>query len=1149
MRKLSSPIRDIKPNYDVVVVGSGYGGSIAASRLARAGQKVCLLERGRELQPGDFPDTPSKVWDEIQLDFPLRHFRSHTGLYDFRFNQDMHVVVGCGLGGTSLINANVVLRPKAWVLQDGAWPGAVLRDQAGLERGFSRVEDMLKPAAYPKARDFPSLPKLQALEEAHRRLGAAGSGTATFERPRIAVNFHHILNHVGVEQHACELCGDCVSGCNYGAKNTLLMNYLPDAQAHGAEIYTEVSVRHVEQRGTEWRVHYDLPDSGRPRFSAPTMVVAGRIVVLAAGSLGSTEILLRSSREGLSVSEQLGRGFSANGDMLAVGYNSGEPINGIGFGRARPEQREPVGPCITGTIDLRDTPDKGEGIILQEGSIPGALAAVIPFVLALAAALVGRAPALGLRESFKAEMRRWWRFLNGPRSGAVRNTQTLLVIGHDNGGGRLMLENDRLRLHWPDAERQPVMRRVDRLLHDTSSALYGILVRNPFKPIVVHPLGGCRMADDASAGVVSHDGRVFTGRSAHAPDEAYEGLYVCDAAVVPRALGANPLLTISALAERMCELLAMKYGWTIDYTFKHAIQRMPTPDSPRADLSFSETPRLGVQFTERMSGWISREDREDYRGAAERGQVEGKKVELTVTVMSDDLEAMLNDWRHSAPFVGTASVPWLSSRPLAVRDGTFGWFVVAPDLVETRELRYRMSLVAENGEIFRVEAFKRVTNSPLIRAWPDLTTLFLTVTVSAGPLAGRWRGVLTISLLDFFRSLRSVRGRNGRSVPDRLDASLRYLSAFASAVSVSYGRLFARAVPATPDVPPRRVSVSSTSDRPRPEHLDVRTSDRTTIRLTRYQGGARGPVVLAPGFGVTAASFVTDTVEVNLVDNLCGRGYDVWLLDYRASPALLGSGHSFTIDDIALRDYPAVVAKILEVTGRRDLQAIVHCVGSLSFFMSLLHGSLDGQVRSVVASQLAVHPITPTWNELKVALRLSTLFRLLGVKTMTTRFNPTRWSDWAIDQFLRLHPTEERCNNPVCRRILFVFGESYRHAQLNTETHDRIERWFGILNVRSMAHLSRMVRAGYAVDWDGQDVYRPHVHRLRLPISFMHGALNREFVPKSTETTFEWLRAHNPPGFYTRELFPDYGHMDCFIGKRAARDIYPWIVGQLDRYN
>src|SRR5579859_2842515 len=108
MSRLASPIESIKDYYTVVVVGSGYGGGIAASRLARARQSVCVLERGKEWQPGEYPNTTAEAVREMQFDYPDSdllhgHVGPHTGLYDFRFNQQIHVFLGCGLGGTSLV--------------------------------------------------------------------------------------------------------------------------------------------------------------------------------------------------------------------------------------------------------------------------------------------------------------------------------------------------------------------------------------------------------------------------------------------------------------------------------------------------------------------------------------------------------------------------------------------------------------------------------------------------------------------------------------------------------------------------------------------------------------------------------------------------------------------------------------------------------------------------------------------------------------------------------------------------------------------------------------------------------------------------------------------------------------------------------------
>ena len=375
MQRLSSAWTALKPQYDVIVVGSGYGGGISASRLARAGRKVCVLERGREFQPGEYPDTIAEGAHEIQIDTPLGHVGSRAGLYDFRVNPDMNAFVGCGLGGTSLVNANVALQADSRVFADPRWPAGVRADLATrIKEGYRLAEAMLRPNPYPAKN--PMLPKLAALERSALATGGR------FYRPPINVSFEDGTNHVGVEQRACALCGDCVSGCNYAAKNTVLMNYLPDAHNFGAEIFTQVAVRYVERAEGSWRVHYQLIDSGREAFDAPTLFVLADVVIIAAGTLGSTEILLRSKRRGLSLSNFVGQGFSGNGDVLAFSYNSDVAVNGVGWGQ-RP--LGPVGPCITGIIDRRDSDVLEEGFVIEEGSIPNALAPFLPAALAAAA--------------------------------------------------------------------------------------------------------------------------------------------------------------------------------------------------------------------------------------------------------------------------------------------------------------------------------------------------------------------------------------------------------------------------------------------------------------------------------------------------------------------------------------------------------------------------------------------------------------------------------------------------------------------------------------------------------------------------------------------------------------------------------------------
>jgi hypothetical protein len=564
---------------------------------------------------------------------------------------------------------------------------------------------------------------------------------------------------------------------------------------------------------------------------------------------------------------------------------------------------------------------------------------------------------------------------------------------------------------------------------------------------------------------------------------------------------------------------------------------VPAVLTPRDRLWFTERTPVGIRFTERMSGSFVP------TGAGE----ETEPFECTLTVIADDLERMLNGWSHEARLVGTAIAPSLAAGPLTVTRGRFSLFQVVPDRVETRRMRYRMTLTSQQGDVYYVCGFKEVRNSLPTHAWFDLTTLAFAIFDDAGgrPGAVRGLGVLRMSVADFLRQLSTIRARGARRFAERLDGPVRFISAFAGVVMNTYGRLLADSIIATPDPPPRppRRRGPLTPDEP----IAVTASDGFSIHLTRYPGDRNRPVILAPGLGVAASSYAADTVETNLVDYLHDRGFDVWLLDYRASPVFPPPRTPFAIDDIARRDWPAAVDAVLDRTRAGQVQILAHCVSSLALIMSLLDGRLAGKVRSVICSQVGAHPIVAPQNEVKVGIYLANVLRLFGRQQLSASFNPRTWGNWTMDQLLRLYPTRERCNNPVCRRILFIFHESFRHAQLNTATHDAMWRWYGSANLTAMKQLALMIREGRLVDAEGRDVYLPHAQtRLALPISFMHGGLNRAFLPRSTEETYGLLTFLNDPCWYRREVFAAYGHMDCFVGRQAAYDVYRWIVEQLD---
>src|SRR5688572_2105689 len=150
MSRLASSLDRLESHYDVVVVGSGYGGGVTASRLARAGKRVAVLERGREFVTGEFPARFPDLRGEMQLTAKRLRLGSPTGLYDVRLGEDMHVLVGCGLGGGSLINAGVALRPDPRVFSDPVWPEAVARDGL-LDEGYERAARWVRPATDPAA--------------------------------------------------------------------------------------------------------------------------------------------------------------------------------------------------------------------------------------------------------------------------------------------------------------------------------------------------------------------------------------------------------------------------------------------------------------------------------------------------------------------------------------------------------------------------------------------------------------------------------------------------------------------------------------------------------------------------------------------------------------------------------------------------------------------------------------------------------------------------------------------------------------------------------------------------------------------------------------------------------------------------------------
>jgi cholesterol oxidase len=576
--RLSNPIAQLSKHYQVVVVGSGYGGSILSSRLSRAGLQVCLLERGKELQPGQYPNTLQEIVAEMRLTLPDGSvYGPENGFMDWTISNNVVIWKGCGLGGGSLVNSNVSIKPDPRVYD--MWPVEFKQNPQLLEDAFNRAFEVLCPNPYPFSSTQP-LGKMMSLQKAMQGLGGK------WYPADVNVTFKDRTNVQGIFQPACKLCGDCNTGCNFGSKNTLIMNYIPDAKQHGAEIYTGIEVLFIEplNGGQQWALHCRLigDDEGNVLEDNIQFQITANIVVLAAGSLGSTEILLRSRQMGgLKTSNQLGLNFGADGDFFGLGYNTPYPVNDVGYGNNPPdvmkEKEGPVGPCICSVWDLRD-PNKPvtSGFIVEDMAIPGAFAELLSGALAFAALWFGdntdpkdkEAEALRIIQSL----------IEGPYYGATRNTLLFGGMSFDNQSGVMTLQDNRLVLNWKD----PIDKNQNAVFQQTLKAatanLQGDYIDDPFanppfpkilRPFFnkrrgsVHPLGGCCMADSAEKGVVNHKGQVYADTTGTA---VYQNLYVADGAIVPTSIGVNPLFTISALAERIAFLMAQDHGLKIDYS-------------------------------------------------------------------------------------------------------------------------------------------------------------------------------------------------------------------------------------------------------------------------------------------------------------------------------------------------------------------------------------------------------------------------------------------------------------------------------------------------------------------------------------------------------------------------------------------------------
>ncbi|SEG80309.1 cholesterol oxidase [Thermomonospora echinospora] len=780
---------------DVVVVGSGFGGSVAAYRLAEAGRSVVVLERGQAFPPGSFPRSPAEMgrafWDPRE---------GLYGMYDVWSFDGCDSVVSSGLGGGSLIYANVLLRKdERWFVHehrapDGGYePWPVSR--AELDPHYDAVERMMGASPYPLDRPaYADTPKTHAMQDAAAELGLdwflppLAISFAPYHGaepgPRLPIAEPEYGNLHGVPRRTCRLCGECDIGCNDGAKNSLDFTYLSAARHHGADLRTSHEVMRIRPRaGGGYEVDYVHHDTTAKAAEAaaeaagtPVRTIGCDRLVLAAGTYGTSYLLLRSRRELPGLGPALGTRFCGNGDLLtfllrAKDRNRVQPLNA-----AR-------GPVITSAIRLPDEVDGDplagsghRGGYIQDGGYPGFVDWLVEG--ADLGDQIGRA-ARFLWERFvdffsdapdtnlSAELSE----LIGGGALSV-SSLPLLGMGRDTPDGTLRLRKGRLEAVWTTETSEAHFERLRKTMQRIADVLGADYSDNPIwfrkRVVTVHPLGGAPMGRHPAEGVCDPYGEVF----------GHPGLYIADGSALPGPVGANPALTIAALADRMCmRLLDTGAGPAATGGAGAPAAAGPQLERPRPDAT-------SLAFTEEMKGFWTPGAGDPRTGA--RGDAR-EPLSFRLTITADDVDRFLDDPEHTAGAEGWVEAPGLGGRRPVLR-GWFNLFAPAGDQ-DRREMRYRLHLTDGEGRPLTLVGWKNVLHGPPTRIWPDTSTLYTRLleghSEPGGDAAARvlGSGVLHIRPADFAEQLTTFR----TSGPAGLTALARFGRFFAGELWEVYG--------------------------------------------------------------------------------------------------------------------------------------------------------------------------------------------------------------------------------------------------------------------------------------------------------------------------------------------------------------------------
>lgn len=853
-------------------------------------------------------------------------------------------------------------------------------------------------------------------------------------------------------------------------------------------------------------------------------VHAKRFVFLGAGSIGSTEIVLRSRNEGLPTSAQVGKGLSGNGGMLSFGYNLDPQL-----GQVNPLVRP--GPTISSMVECQDVGHWEKSFIVQDGSWPYFMDAIFRITKPiLPITLPGPvSSAHNLKQIFS--------ILN-PFTAALRRTQLYLALGHDTPCGLITLQDDFPLLDMRGVERKSSSDRMKSLLKKMTYTFGGAYILQGCK-VAVHPLGGLGFTHDNSGrtGSTSHTGELFTGKGS----EVHAGLCVVDGSVISRSLAANPLATITAVAERSVDLLADRAGLRLNL-----VSTKTLPESRRDDL---------VTFAEKMQGVI---------------KLAGSYVPLILYVdvaVSRDKHAARD--KVSGRLSGTVCCSHLSTDQLVITDGTFRLFEADQARADLSTMEYRFDAVATNGERFYMVGKKLLSPSVTLsipKLWQATTTLFLEVASTDGRKIGS--GILRLSARNFVDQMRTMT-TSGHDISSRRTFLVHFFKIFTTGLLEHFLSPFAPLQYPQGDVAVKEARQFHHKVAPKAK-IELRALDGVASTLRMWEpvksqsneGKIVHDILLVPGSSVSHWIFASPYIKQNAVEYFTRKGYRCWCVTTR-----FGKQHHNRDDKVhAWTGYDGrldIAAALAEIKRQNVTHAsrylppyiVAHCVGSLALASALLNGTVHrSAISGITASQIFLHPVLQPLNEVKARTPLTRFYRMIAGDWFPIAQSKEQASSnivqSVLDTLLRIYPvgsTAEICSSPICHRCDLAFGRLWNHRNLNKATHDNQHHIFGGTSSTCLQHLASGGRRQTVLDNDYRSlVTESNLERLRgIPIFLFSGSDNNVFEAASTLKTCDVLKARGET--VGRKEFAGFGHLDCWMSERSADTVYTAVEEEVHR--